>query len=144
MRTRLGELQEISETNPSKNYVEAVNKVNLSIAQTSANLLSRYGVAPQEHIAVASAINIVLKAKTGGSIPDLKVPKPRALAGILDRGGFRGLVRSIVSDLVSIERLGKLHDIITSDVRRDSKEKYPIHEETSAWLGRKSSIRKWL
>jgi hypothetical protein len=144
-RAQLGELQELGESDPEDNYVKSVNKLNLALEKTSAHLLSKYGVSSQQQIAVAPAINLILKAKTGGSIPDIGgVPRPRALSGILDRRGFRGLVRSIVSDLVSIERLGKLHEIITLDVRKESKEKYPIHEESSDWLGRNSSIRKWL
>jgi hypothetical protein len=70
---------------------------------------------------------------------------PRQLIGITDRSGFRGLFRSIVSDLVSIERLGSLHNVITSRVCRGAHAgKFTVKGETSYWFGRNSWWKRWL
>jgi hypothetical protein len=143
-RSRLGELQDLNENEQTGEYVTAVNKLNLDLSRVSARLLSRYGVSAGQDVAVAPAINLLLKAKTGLSIPG-GLSIPRALIGTSDRYGFRGLFRSVVSDLVSIERLGKIHEIITSNVRREQGQtKFPIKEESSRWVGRDSAWKRWL
>ncbi len=145
-RTQLQELQDLNESHSTGNYVTKVNELNLALAGTAQRLLTRYGVSSKQQIPLAGAANLLIKAKTGLSIPDGlgQVPRPRKFAGVFDQWGFRGLMRSVVSDLVSIERLGKLHEVITSRVQRESTRKFPIHEEGSAWLGKDSPIRKWL
>lgn len=146
-RSHLGELQQLNEDRKTGKYVTAVNKLNLDLSRVSARLLSKYGVSARQEVAVTPAINVLLKAKAGQSIPGglANIPMPRALIGTSDRHGFRGLFRSVVSDLVSIERLGQIHKIITSNVRREQgRMKFPIHEENSRWLGRNASWKRWL
>jgi hypothetical protein len=52
-------------------------------------------------------------------------------------------MRSVVTDLVSIERLGALHDVITKNVVREKNEKFPIKSETSEWVGRNTVWKKY-
>lgn len=145
-RSQLAELQQLSENREVGEYVSSVNKLNLSLSKAAGRMLSKYGVSGRQELAVSPVLNMIVKAKTGHTIPAGlgKVPIPQALVGLTDRWGFRGVVRSVVSDLVSIERLGALHDIITSKVRRGSKEKFAMPQENPLWLGRNSSWKRYL
>jgi hypothetical protein len=139
-RARLGELQQLVNAGQTGKYVLEVNKLNAELSKVAGRLLVKFGVSSRQDLSLAPMVNVVLKAKTAGALqipePLGRVPKPRALSGISDQFGFRGLMRSVVTDLVSIERLGALHDVITKNVVREKNEKFPIKSETSEWVGR--------
>ncbi len=146
-RARLSELEALSEERSAAKYVTEINKLNLELGKVSQRLMTRFGVAGRQSIPLAPVVNLALKAKSAGAIeiPEAlgKIPKPRRLTGFSDQFGFRGIMRSVVSDLVSIERLGNLHDLITKDVKREANEKSPIKTERSLWLGRNSFWKQY-
>jgi len=123
MRRQLQDLEDLVAEKKAQSYVREVNRIKRVIDGTSARLLSAYGVSTPQSAPIpglTSVLNIPIKATTGLSIPDFgwKVPIPSGLTRIKDAYGFKAVFRSVVSDVVGIERLGKLHDIITSVVKR--------------------------
>jgi hypothetical protein len=121
-RRRLAELRELIRGNELGKYVTEMSLLNRSLADVAARLLAKYGVNTPQGIAVAPIVNIGLRS-VGHPVPAglTRVPIPRALIGSTDTHGFRGVFRSIINDLVSIERLGGLHDVIRSKVRMKGK-----------------------
>jgi hypothetical protein len=144
-RQQLQELEEIKATEFG-GYVTAVNKLQRALAGTSQRLLQKYGVQTPQGLPIGGIANLALKGKTAWTIPNgAKVPTPHALIGLTDRFGFRGLFRSIAEELMSIERLGQLHDVITSAVHRDKNaSESRVYEEDPRWLGRDNSIKRYL
>jgi hypothetical protein len=145
-RKQLQELEEIQATEKFGNYVTAVNKLQKALGDTSRRLLQKYGVQSSQNLPISAFANLALKAKTGLTVPSgVNLPMPRRLIGITDRYGFRGLFRSVVEDLVSIERLGQLHDVITSAVQRDKDaSEGRVYEEKKHWVGRDSWFKRYL
>ncbi len=143
-RELLSELEELNQTRHGR-FVVKVNQVQSSLRKTSAALLKRYGVEATQGIPVSPIINMMTKSHTGLSVPSgLKVPAPRGLNAVTARYGFRGILRSVTDDLVTIERLGALHEAITARVRKSSERKFPVKAESSEWLGRSSGWKKWI
>ncbi len=143
-RQMLGELEELNQER-RKDYVVAVNKMNASLQKASAALLKRYGVESTQGVPVSPLLNLMTRSHTGLSAPSgIRVPLPRSLSGVTARYGFRGILRSVTDDLVTVERLGRLHEVITSRVRKDSDAKHPVPTETSQSIGRSAGWKKWI
>jgi hypothetical protein len=145
-RRQLFELEQMQAGENLSKYVTEINKLQKVLSETSHRLLSKYGVCSRQDLPITAIANIALKTKTGLSLPrSIDTPVPRSLIGITDSYGFRGLFRSIVNDLVSIERLGALHEIITANVKRDDGARESrVQEESAKWVGRDTWFKKWL
>jgi len=143
-RQVLSELEELNQERHG-DFVVRVNQLNASLQKTSAALLQRYGVGGTQRVPISPFLNLMTKSHTGLSVPPgIKIPLPLNLSGVTARYGFRGILRSVTDDLVTVERLGRLHDVITSRVRKDSEAKHPVATETSRSLGRDLGWKKWL
>jgi hypothetical protein len=122
-RKQLNGLEEIVADHNLGSFVREVNRIQQSVKRTSERLLSEYAVTTPQGVPVSpvlSILNVPLKAKTGLSIPDFgwKLPLPTGLTRLADAYGFKAVFRSVATDLVSIERLGKLYERIGSAVAR--------------------------
>lgn len=143
-RRTLSELEELNRERRGR-FILEVNKLNASLHKTSSALLRRYGVESSQGVPISPILNVMTKSHTGLSAPSgIKIPMPRSFNGMTARYGFRGLLRSLTDDLVTTERLGALHEVITSRVKKTAETKFPIRAETSEWLGRDSGWKKWL
>jgi hypothetical protein len=103
-----------------------------------------YGINTRNGISLAPLItllNVVTKLKGLPSIPSLpiKVPLPDRFLEIGAKTGFKGVYRSVVHDLVAVERLGSLHDMLSSGVKLapDSGE-WPAKTEELKFFGKAS------
>jgi hypothetical protein len=123
-RQQLNELEEIVADHNLGSFVREVNRIQQSVKKTSERLLSEYAVTTPQGVPVSpviSVLNVPLKAKTGLSIPNFgwKLPLPTGLTRFADAFGFKAVFRSVATDLVSIERLGKLYERIGSAIVRE-------------------------
>jgi hypothetical protein len=149
-RQLLIELEQLVEDGDRRSFVTAVNRLRRELDNVSKRLLSEYGVAAPQGIplsVITSVMNVILRLKTGIELPDfgLRIPLPAALSRIADRRGFKATFRSVVDELVCIERLGELHDLIVSAVVRDDGADYfAIQQEHARFRGRDSSVKRWM
>jgi hypothetical protein len=108
-------------------------------------LMDRYGVSPSSMNLTSSLItayNLSSIATTLPKIPNINftVKKPTALKKLSRYSGFGATYKSIISDLTSISRLGKYHDLLSSKVVYDKDaEFYDIKTESIDFLNRKSN-----
>jgi hypothetical protein len=122
-RKQLVELEQILSKREHGSFVQQVNQLQRNIRKTSEELLAKYHVTTPQGIssaAVTSILNIPLKAKTGFGLPSFggRLPFPAVWNRLRDAYGFRAVFRSVTTELVSVARLGKLYDIISSAVVR--------------------------
>ncbi|HMN15859.1 MAG TPA: hypothetical protein PKD55_26375 [Bellilinea sp.] len=149
-RRRLSELEQLVDAGDRRGFIAEVNRLQREIGATAGRLLSKYGVHAPQGIpasAITSVMNIPLRMQYGIGIPSFgaRIPLPEALTRRMDQRGLKATFRSIVDDLVSIERLGEIHNVISSAVvRDDGAGYYKVQQEESRYRGRDSSIKKWM
>jgi hypothetical protein len=120
-RRLLSELEDHCQDNSRGDFVKLANRLVREIAELSDKLKQVYGVDTRNGVSVAPLItlmNVVCKLKGLPAIPNLpiKVPLPDRLLEIGTKTGFKGVYRSVVQDLVAVERLGDIHDVLSSRI----------------------------
>lgn len=117
-REILNELDEIHIEKNTQKYVTAANNLILNFNKQMKNLMNRYGVLNYGINPTSSfikAYNLTTLATELPTIPvfNSNIKKP----GILDHySGFGATYKAIIDDLTSIERLGKYHDMLCSNI----------------------------
>ncbi|WP_312471894.1 hypothetical protein [Brucella sp.] len=121
LRNLLSEMEDLAKSPDSKDYVKYVNTIQRDIEKAGETLKEIYGVKSKSGVSIAPMIfiiNTLAKLKGIPSIPSLPI-KIKLSDSIIElglRSGFKGVFRSVISDLTSISRLGEFHDKITSSV----------------------------
>lgn len=120
-RNKLNILERFIQEGDRKKYVETVNQLVTEVNKTMKRLCEKYKVESSQGIPVSNFISIYnYAASTHGipAIPELSgnIKGLDFIKDILPKKGFAGLYRRIVNDLTVVERLGKYHDIIASNV----------------------------
>jgi hypothetical protein len=143
------QLIELEQARQTRDFVTRTNRLLGSLEATAKRLREEFGIETKQGIPIAPVVavaNTVLQLKTGFHIPDfgLKVRVPGFISRRRDKRGFRGIFRSIVEDLVSIERLGDFRRKLTSAANVEAGARYrgPL-QESARWFGRDSSVRRW-
>jgi hypothetical protein len=143
-RKLLSELEDHCQDNSRQDFVKLANKLVKEIIGLTDKLRQIYGINTRNGISLAPLItllNVVTKLKGLPSIPSLpiKVPLPDRFLEIGAKTGFKGVYRSVVHDLVAVERLGSLHDMLSSGVKLapDSGE-WPAKTEELKFFGKAS------
>lgn len=71
---------------------------------------------------------------------DIQIEQLAFLRNILPGRGFKAVYRTLLQDLAKVERLGRYHDIITSNVALvDDADYFNMKTEDERYLGRRSS-----
>jgi hypothetical protein len=149
-RRYLIELEELVENGERRSFVQEANRLRQAINKTAERLRAEYGVETPQGVplaALTSVLNVPLRLKAGFSLPDfgLKIPLPAGILRLADRHGFKATFRTVVDELVSIERLGILHDIITSAVVRDQEAGFHNMSQIDVrYRGRDPDFIKWM
>ncbi|WP_433948908.1 hypothetical protein [Paenibacillus taichungensis] len=120
-RSKLNTLEEFIRAGESKKYSVTVNQLVLDINKQMKRLCEKYKIETSQGIPFSNIISVYNYAAPMHGIPAL--PKISGSIKGLDfikdmvpKKGFAGLYRRIVNDLTVVERLGKYHDIIASNV----------------------------
>lgn len=144
-RDILKELDAIQSEKGNTKYVTDANLLISDFEKQMHFLMDRYGVSPSSMNLTSSLItayNLSSIATTLPKIPNINftVKKPTALKKLSRYSGFGATYKSIISDLTSISRLGKYHDLLSSKVVYDKDaEFYDIKTESIDFLNRKSN-----
>lgn len=132
LRRRLSELESLSKEPNAKEYLKDINKLVIDIKKAGDTLREVYGVKTKNGVSIAPLviiINCLAKLKGIPSMPALpiKIKLPDRVLELGMRGGFKGVFRSVLSDLVAVRGLGNYHDKLTAAVvYRDGKKRPPI------------------
>jgi hypothetical protein len=116
------QLIELEQATQGRDFVTRTNRLLGSLDATAKRLREEYGIETKQGVPLAPIVavaNTALQLKTGLQIPDfgIKVRLPHFVSRRRDKKGFRGVFRSIVEDLVCIERLGDFPS--QTDFRRE-------------------------
>lgn len=140
-------LNELDAVQSEKGNVKYVTDTNLLISDFEKQmrfLMDIYGISPSGMNITSSLItayNMTLIATALPKIPNVNfiVKKPTALKKMHRYSGFGATYKSIISDLTSISRLGKYHDLLSAKViyEKDT-DFYNIKTEDADFLNRKS------
>ena len=141
-------LNNLDEIHREKGNEKYITDANLLIAEFESNmqkLLDRYGVMPSKIDITSSfikAYNVYSDVKKLPKLPNIqyKVKKPTFIKKMFYHySGFGATYKAIISDLVSIEQLGRYHDILTSKVSLDKNaDYYDIKTENPSFANYKS------
>jgi hypothetical protein len=145
-RAQLIELEQAKQT---RDFVTRTNRLLGSLDATAKRLREKFGIETKQGVPIAPIVavaNTALQLKTGFHIPDfgLKFRIPGFISRRRDKKGFHAVFRSVVEDLVSIERLGDFRRKLISGAKVKAGARYrgPL-QESARWFGRDSSVRRW-
>jgi hypothetical protein len=148
-RERLSDLEAAAKQYRETDFVREANRLIGEVKKAGDTLRELYAVKPKNGVSISPLIaifNVFGKLKGLPSLPalPLKVPLPNKLIEIGLRGGFKGLCRSVVQDLVAVSRLGAFYEKMTAEVR--FKDGHPMtylaKTENIRYLGKSSSWKQ--
>lgn len=157
IRKRLNEIEELNEDRTYSKFVIEANKLRRDLDSEVADLLEHYSVKTRQGIPLAPIIKLFAGMWTDFQIPNLglKLPIPDGVSKKLDAAkeqlpskAHRSVFRCLVKDLVTVERLGELHQKISSAVKVDLEAKDSglwdarSKTEESKFAGRESHWKK--
>lgn len=128
-------------------YVTKANLLYDDFTKQLRNIEDKYGINPSTFSPVSSLIwvNNVTSGITG--IPQLpkispKFKVPKGIKQLKSYSGFGATYKSIISDLVQIEKLGKWHEIITANIKiANNADFYEIKTEDIKYKNLKSGFK---
>ncbi len=128
-RDKLNKIDELVEELEHEKYIKEGNKLLLETENLMNRMLIDYGIKTKQGISTSMMIsfwNIASLLFNTPKLPkiDIKIKNLDFLNNIGPKRGFKGIYRNIIQDLVSIERLGQYHDLLTKDVDLDSDAKF--------------------
>lgn len=123
-RDKLNKIDELVEEAEHEKYIKEGNKLLLEIEKLMDQMLIEYGIKTSQGISTSKIISMWNAASLFTSIPklpriDINIKGLDFLKNIKPQRGFKGIYRNLIRDLVSIERLGEYHDLLTKDVYLD-------------------------
>lgn len=122
LRSKFSELEEIDCGGNGKKYAMEVNRLVQAIVSASDIVRSEFAITTANGpslsplVAVANAGLAIHGAPV--SVPDFGIRLPTSLSTGWKTRGYRGIFRSVISDLASVAKLGELHEKVTRNVRR--------------------------
>ncbi|NIH74442.1 hypothetical protein FHV99_001649 [Ochrobactrum sp. P20RRXII] len=121
LRNLLSELEDMSKNPDHSDYVRKINRLVQEIEKAGGTLREMYGVRTKNGVSIAPLITVInffanLKGLPGIPNVPFKIKLPNGLQEVGMRKGFKGVFRSVLSDLVAIRKLGQYHDKLTSAV----------------------------
>jgi hypothetical protein len=144
-RDILNNLDGLQAEKGNEKYVTETNLLLSDFDKQMCQLMDMYGVSPSSLNLTSSFItvyNLTSVATQLPQIPDINfsIKKPTILKKLLNRySGFGATYKSIISDLTSIEQLGKYHDKLSSNVvLEEGADFYNIKVEDNKFLNYKS------
>lgn len=146
-RDLLDKLNLLQNEGKRENYITKANLLYEEFKMQLRNIEDKFGVSPSTISPVSSMIwvNNVASGITGfPQIPDLshKIKIPNGIKKLKSYSGFGATYKSIITDLIQIEKLGKWHDIITANVKIDDKATfYEIKTEEMKFRNSKSGFK---
>lgn len=140
-RSQLIELEDLQREGERSTFVKQANKLVRGIEDLSQTMCETYGMKTPNGVQISPVIQAWNLATPSTPIPDVpfKVRLPSGIRELRYRKGFKGVFRTITHDLTAVERLGVIHDKLTSEARltEDAFEQ-SIKLEDRRYLGRAS------
>jgi hypothetical protein len=147
-RSKLRELCILIEAGNNERYIVEGNKLVAEIKALMNKITTRYGVGTDQGISTSKFISFwntsaasLLKLP---KLPDIdyKIKGLEFLKHVIPVKGFKGVYRSLIEDLSSIERLGKYNELLSSKIVLDEDASfYPSKVELPKYLKVKSSFK---
>lgn len=128
-------------------YITKANTLLEDFIKQLKKIEDKYGINSSTFSPVSSLIwvnNITTGISGFPQLPDMskKIRIPKALKQLQVYSGFGATYKSIINDLMRIEKLGKWHDIITANVKTDDNaEFYQIKTEKVEYVNSKSNFK---
>lgn len=118
-RAQLIELEDLQRNSERSAFLKKANKLVRGIDDLSHLMCETYGVNTPNGLPISPIIQAINVASPYAPIPELpfRVPLPSGLRELRYRKGFRGVFRNITHDLTAVERLGSIHEKLTSQAR---------------------------
>jgi hypothetical protein len=147
-RKRLSDLAAAKQSG-EKGFVRDANRLVAEVRKAGDLLRELYAVKPKNGVSVSPLIaifNVIGKLKGLPNLPTvpLKIPLPDKIIEIGLRGGFKGMCRSVIQDLVAVSRLGAFHEKMTAEVkfREGHPTTYLAKTEDVHFLGKSSHWKR--
>lgn len=128
-------------------YITKANVLYEDFLKQLRKIEDKYGINPSTFSPMSPFIwvnNIATGVSGLPQIPEIshKIKVPKSIKQLQIYSGFGATYKSIITDLVQIEKLGKWHDIITAHVKTDDKAAfYKIHTEDMKYVNTKSGFK---
>ncbi|UQZ91956.1 hypothetical protein [Bacillus safensis] len=143
-RSTLKELDNANQMNHGK-FVKEANKIIKDVSNQMDRIKVNYGVETPQGVPITPIIGLYNASTLVTSMP--KIPSARMkikqldfLRDLIPKKGFNAVYRSVVNDLVQVSRIGKYHEMISSNIVLDKfATNYTIKEELKMFERFKSS-----
>ena len=142
-RAVFDELDTLRDEDPER-FTREANKLLRSIDKCFASIREKYHVQTPQGTPLSPIITLWNATSPSHGFPALpnlnaKLPITLKLPDLSSGWGLRYVYRSLTEDLATVPRLGKLHQVITSKVKRSNKASYyPLKTEEDKYFGRES------
>lgn len=143
-RDILNKLDELHKEEGNSKYAREANLLVSDLEKQSKKLMDSFGILPSymditSPIIKAYNIGASLNKLPTMPIMNYKIGTPKFVKKFYNYSGFGGMYKAIISDLTSISKLGKYHDMLSSKVLLDRDAAYyNIKEENSIFANAKS------
>ncbi len=120
-RQRLIELETSIECD---DFTNEANKIVLEVQKSLEGITSKYSVTTSQGVSTSNFITLWNLTTVLSQLPkipnvDVRLRKLEFLKNLVPQKGFKGIYRTLISDLTQVSRLGEYHDILCSKVVLD-------------------------
>jgi hypothetical protein len=143
-RKQLIELEEMLGRGDNAAYVKQANSLVQAVQDQMKKISAQFKVDTPQGIPTSPMISVWNLSTLATGLPqipdlDVQIQGLSFLRNVLPGRGFKAVYRTLIQDLAKVERLGKYHDIITSNVvLADDAEYFNLKVEEKKYLGRSS------
>lgn len=128
-------------------FTSEANKLLVEVDKAMNSIISKYGANTNQGVSLSSIITLWNLGATASGLPkipsiNIRIPQLEFLKHLIPQKGFKGLYRSLVSDLVEVSRLGKYYEVISSRVVLDKEADKFLAKEERAQFRRQRSYWK--
>ena len=119
-RRKLIQLEELLLTSEEK-YIKESNLLLGDVEKAINGITTKFGVGTEQGLSTSNLITLWNYASVFSKLPilpdaDIRLRKLDFLKDLIPQKGFKAIYRNIVTDLSQISKLGKYHEVITSQI----------------------------
>ena len=146
-RQKLDTLEQLYIEGQGTRFLREANQIQNELSVQMRKILEKYRVATPQGSPVTSLVSFWDTSCLLTGLPQIGggdiAGTVSRIHGILPKGGFSALYKSILQDLTSVQALGKFHEQITRNVRYDRGSSYysmpiqdPAYTRANSWWSR--------